>query len=312
VSHVPLVWPTLCDNYTSGSLLYSLEINNRFGIEYYEHTVEAIFSGTVCVCVFRALTGLPIGPIWRIGIDETTGELANHLLGDSTPALVTVGAGIGLLGAAVAAGFASFHKVVMGYFKSAGLMERNKAVQRAWMGSSIMLVIAVLIPQSMFWGELEFQTIATASPAIALPHVFPTHGLIGFEMNSLSTALILGVAKMVAISFTVAAGFRGGFIFPFFLAGAAFGKALCYAIPTLSPTIATLCFAAGINVAITRTALATTLILSALAGEANALPSILASSMVSLFATSYMPFIRSQIRRTDIRRTTSLERVDMA
>ena len=106
---------------------------------------------------------------------------------------------------------------------------------------------------------------------------------------------------MIAISFTVAAGFRGGFIFPFFLAGAAFGRALCYIFPTISPSIACLCFAAGINVSITRTALASTLILSALAGQPNALPPILAASMVALFATSYMPFIRSQVRRADIR-----------
>jgi H+/Cl- antiporter ClcA len=125
--------------------------------------------------------------------------------------------------------------------------------------------------------------------------------LIGFEMSSFWSAMLLGVAKMIAISFTVAAGFRGGFIFPFFAAGAAFGKGLTHVIPGLSPTIATLCFAAGINVSITRTSLATTLILTALAGEGNALPPILAASMVALFVTSYMPFIRSQVRRTDIR-----------
>lgn len=150
-------------------------------------------------------------------------------------------------------------------------------------------------------GEEEIQTIATASPASELPHVYPTGGLIGFEMNSFWTAMILGVAKMIAISFTVAAGFRGGFIFPFFTAGAAFGKGLSYLFPNLSPIIASLCFAAGINVSITRTALATTLILTALSGESNALPPVLASSMVALFVTSYMPFIRSQVRRTDIR-----------
>jgi hypothetical protein len=53
-------------------------------------------------------------------------------------------------------------------------------------------------------------------------------------------------------------------------------------------------------VAITRTALATTLILSFLSGEQLAEPAILGASIASLFATSYMPFIKSQIARSDI------------
>lgn len=65
--------------------------------------------------------------------------------------------------------------------------------------------------------------------------------------------------------------------------------------------MACLCFAAGINVAITRTALATTIILTALSGEVNAGPPLLAASLVSLVVTSYMPFIKTQQKREDIR-----------
>jgi H+/Cl- antiporter ClcA len=113
--------------------------------------------------------------------------------------------------------------------------------------------------------------------------------------------MILGFAKLCAISATVAGGYRGGFIFPLFAAGAAFGRAFTVIVPSVSPTIATLCFAAAINVAITRTTLATTLILTALSGEVNAGPPLLAASLVSLFATSYMPFIKTQQSREDIR-----------
>ena len=58
--------------------------------------------------------------------------------------------------------------------------------------------------------------------------------------------------------------------------------------------------AAGINVAITRTALASTLILSFLSGEACAIPALLMASLCSLFATAYLPFIKTQITRSDI------------
>lgn len=152
----------------------------------------------------------------------------------------------------------------------------------------------------MFWGESEFQVLATGADASELPHVFPQLGLLGLQMDTFGTAMAVGICKMIAISFTVAGGYRGGFIFPFFAAGAAFGRGLAYVYPNLPPSLATLSIAAGINVAITRTGLATPLILCALAGEQNAVAPVLAASMVSLFSTSYMPFIRSQVRRVDV------------
>ncbi len=45
---------------------------------------------------------------------------------------------------------------------------------------------------------------------------------------------------------------------------------------------------------------ATSLILCFLSGEQFALPVVLAASIVSLFATSYVPFIKSQLARSDI------------
>ncbi len=50
----------------------------------------------------------------------------------------------------------------------------------------------------------------------------------------------------------------------------------------------------------THNTVATSLILSFLSGEQFALPSILAASIVSLFATGYVPFIKSQLARSDI------------
>ena len=58
--------------------------------------------------------------------------------------------------------------------------------------------------------------------------------------------------------------------------------------------------AAAMNVALTRTALATTLILSYLSNEQAAIAPVLAASLVSLFATAYMPFIKTQVDRSDI------------
>jgi len=297
-------------------LIHDYQLHNIFISPIIITLVEAIFSGTVCLCVFRGIAGLNMGAIWNIeqpswvgaSVATDSSQLSDmHLeaVPPATPEMVALGAALGLIGAAIAAMFATFHKYNMSLFVKAGLLHPSKTIQRAFAGASVMLFIGILSPRTMFWGELEFQTIATGAPAAELPHVFPTGGWLQLELNTARTALLIGLLKMIAISFTVAAGYRGGFIFPFFAAGAAFGKALSFAVPSLSPTLTTLCFAAGINVAITRTGLATTLILCALAGEANAISPVLAASLVSLFATSYMPFIRSQVRRRDVEHSQS-------
>ena len=306
-----------------GGSLFALEVASRFGIEYFEHLIESIFAGEICVVIFRSLARLPLQQLWA---NDSTPSVAR-----ADPYLIIVGAAIGLLGAGAAFLFANFHWRLMAFFGKLGLLDDDNrfAVPRVLLGASGVLFFGMLIPQTLFWGEFEFPVLATLSPASDLPHVWPTTGLINFEMDSCFKCLLVGFSKLLAISFTVAGGYRGGFIFPFFTAGAAFGRALCFPFPNLSPVLSTLCFAAGvsiismqevvlasityiidlttplflriqINVAITRTALATTLILSFLSGEQLAEPAILGASIASLFATSYMPFIKSQIARSDI------------
>ena len=150
-------------------------------------------------------------------------------------------------------------------------------------------------------------------------------------MDSPFTVFIVGCCKLIAVSFTVAGGLRGGkfalhhcvifrasrpiflsfflthiavmaflfypvvslltigYIFPLMCSGSAFGRLLYYVLPETIPLqIVVLSTAAAMNVAITRTSLATTLILAFLPGEPMALPPILMASLCSLFATSYM------------------------
>jgi H+/Cl- antiporter ClcA len=274
-----------------GGSLFALEVNSRFGVEYFEHIVESIFCGEVTLCVFRSLAGLPIGPIW---------DITNPKMSGATPLEVFAGACIGFLGAGVAAIFAVGHKKAMGVYKAKGLLNNENAVQRALVGAVVIVVLGMAVPQTLFWGEYEFQTIATMSPAADLVHVWPTSGLFGFEMTTGFHALIVAVCKLIAISFTVSGGYRGGFIFPFFATGAALGRAFHMFFPFLPIPLCCLSFAAAINVAITRTSLATPIILCFLAGEPNALSGVLAASLISLFATAYMPFLGPQMPRKDM------------
>lgn len=46
-----------------------------------------------------------------------------------------------------------------------------------------------------------------------LPNIWPTEGWTGFEMNTPFKVFLMGCSKLVAISFTVAGGLRGGMLF---------------------------------------------------------------------------------------------------
>lgn len=260
-----------------GGSLFALEINHRLGYEYVEHALEAILSGTICLVVFRSLAGLPIGPIYFF---------TDNLLKDSSAGLVCVGAILGLVGALLGVVFAHGHWFVVKKLNAYNI--GPDPMKLAIVGGIAVCTLGVLIPQTFFWGEFEMQTIGALEPASKLPHIWPTTGLTSFEITGASSAFLVGMAKLVAISFTVAGGYRGGFIFPFFAAGAAFGRAIWYIFPSIPPAVAVLSVACGINVTITRTALATPLILCGLAGEVNATPPVLAASLVAAFVTYYM------------------------
>lgn len=274
-----------------GGALFSLEVTSRMGMEYFEHAVESIFSGEIALAVFRGMSGLEIGPIWKI---------TDQILLQTKPYEVFLGILIGLAGAFIAFLFASFHKRVMALVEKFGFLPADQAIPRALIGGTFVILLGMLIPQTMFWGEYEFDTLSTLAPASTLKHVWPTSGLLGWEMNSPWTCIITGFAKLMAISLSFGAGYRGGYIFPMFAAGACFGRAISFVFPICPVQLTTLGMAAALNVSVTRTALATTLILCYLSGEQSALSGVMASSITALFATSYMPFIKTQVPRSDI------------
>lgn len=278
-----------------GGSLFALEVCSRFGVEYYEHTLEAILCGEITLTVFRTLSQIPPSAIWTL----TTPE---EKLTAAYPIYILYGAMIGLMGATISSIFGYIHKsFVMATMAKYHFMDRQNTVRRALVGATAFIAVGMLVPQTFFWSEEEFQNIATMDRIENFPHIWPAISITGFEIHNFITALTVGTAKLLTISCSIAGGFRGGVIFPLFASGAAFGRALHAVCPFIPVQVCVLSFAAAIQVPITRTALSTSIILTYLSGEPQALAAILAASLVSLFCTVNTPvLIMTQVPRLDL------------
>jgi H+/Cl- antiporter ClcA len=122
-----------------GGSLFALEVCSRFGVEYFEHLIEAIFCGEICLVIFRSLSGLPIEPIWDLTAISPRME-------STTPWHVLLGAVIGLYGAFWSTVFALFHWQVMAVFGKLNLLDNSRAVYRGWLGGIFITLMAVLVP----------------------------------------------------------------------------------------------------------------------------------------------------------------------
>lgn len=249
--------------------------------------------------VFRSLAQLPMEALWSFSPNKMSEIAAGDVL---------LGAALGLLGSLAGMAFIFGHWKLMEAMDYFALLDNRVAIRRALVGATAITVIGIFIPHTMFWSEEEIQQIATGAASKDLGHVFPTRGITGFEMDSAFRCFLTGVAKLLAISFSVAGGYRGGFIFPMFSVGCAFGRALVYIFPSVNLSIACLCLAAGVNVTVTKTSLSTPLVLAFCAGEQYAFPAILTASIVSLLATAYTPFIKTQVEREDIAQSSARRR----
>ncbi|CAM9243784.1 unnamed protein product, partial [Laminaria digitata] len=127
--------------------------------------------------------------------------------------------------------------------------------------------------------------------------------------------LLVGAAKLLAISCSVQTGLRGGFIFPLFFAGAAFGLGLLPlaelflpdSLVHVSGALITMSFAAGLNVAVTRTPFASPLILTVLSGQPNIAAPVICASLAALFITRSAKFIGPQTDRADLQYVGDLQ-----
>lgn len=247
-----------------GAALFALEIPHRRGLEYYEAVGPAVVSAIFSFAVFRISTGMTIGGFYHF---------------ESVPALTPINLLEGLVLGAIGAGVAVLFIYI---FKAIGrLLEplEHYRIVLATLGGLSIGLIAFFFPQTLFFSEQQIHT------------VIDTGMTLGVTM-----LLLIAVAKMFAISFTLHSGFLGGFIFPLFFIGANVGLAIALAVPQIHPTVGMVCLMAAVNVAVTKTPISTSIILSVLSGTAM-LPVIVIASFTSFLLTSQVSMIGTQRSR---------------
>ena len=248
-----------------GGALFALEIPHRRGLEYYEALIPAVLSAIFSFTVFRFTTGLSIGGMYHF---------------DSIPPLTIMnlfqGAILGAIGAALALLFVVIFRTI-GYL-TAPL--HHHTILLATLGGLSIGLIALIYPQTLFFGEKQIDIIIEQGATIGI-----------------ATLLMIGLAKMLAVSCTLHSGFRGGFIFPLFYIGSVVGCAIALGFPQIHPTIAMVCMMAAVNVAITKTPISTTVILSVIA-DTSMVPVIVIASFTSFLLTTQVSLIDTQRSRS--------------
>ena len=272
-----------------GGALFACEVLHRWGLEYYEAMVPTIIAGLACNWSFRVASGMPQQPIWTFAPE---------------PLLLPWTSILGVVWGAIGGGLGWLWMRFTNWVRVSLIVRwrlGNWHVAKGVVGGLLIGAIGALHPETLFWAEHEAQTIIDHG-STPLPHVWNATGVLGeYSLADPFVLLSIGLFKMLAITVTMIGGFRGGFIFPFMFAGHAIGTAVAIAggwvgIP-LSHAAGALCTACAINVAVTRTVIATPIVLASLSGRPDTLPTLLVASLVSLWVTADESVIKDARKR---------------
>ncbi len=245
-----------------GGAIFALEIlHHNHVLEYYEAFMPAIVSSCAGYLVFVLITHLGVAPTWHFPQyhSDNINDLALAVL-------------FGIVGAV--AGW-----IFIGIFRACDrlfLSIPGPIYLRTTLAGLVLGSIAALLPLTRYFSNEQLNEIIS---------------------HNFSAVLLLTIAgaKLVTISFTLAGGWRGGFIIPLFFTGACVGKAIAISIPGLNPVLAMICTMAAINAAVTRTPVSTTLLLAKLTGFSPLTP-ILFASLIGFFLAPSAPLIKSQLK----------------
>ncbi len=243
-----------------GSAMFALEILHRRGMQYYEALLPAAVGSLCGYAIYVTLTGVGLESVWSFPnpLPLRAIDLAWAL-------------GCGVAGAAIAIVFtfatANMRKVLV----------RTPTWARPALGGLGLALLAWLSPYALTFGEAQIGHVTTVELATG-------------------TLLLAVIAKLLASSLTVAAGWRGGFIIPLFFMGAALGVAVHNVAPSSNEFVLVSALMVAANVGVTKTPIGSVLVVTEMAGV-TLLPTTLLASLVALGLTANVGMIHTQRNR---------------
>ncbi|KAL6074666.1 hypothetical protein QOT17_004058 [Balamuthia mandrillaris] len=290
-----------------GGAIFVLELPHRMGLQFYEAITPTIISSLIAVLIKKGLTMQDLGGNWIFpGIKQA--KAVDMLKG------VVLGAISALIGIVF---------IYIAHLAKWLFHEKLKLHQRpifaGAMAGAIIGLTGMLWPETLFWSELEMQTILDRGRT-PLPNIPSWLGSVaadwGWGKVPYNWHLYFQISAIKALVTIVAivGGYPGGVIYPLFFVGAAFGYGFSLLVDSeaFPATLCILCFMGGIEVAITRTPWATSIVLLQLqAGfekysdnenESHfvSLFSVLSTAVcTSLFLTRSVKYYSAQRNRSD-------------
>ncbi len=167
-------------------------------------------------------------------------------------------------------------------------------------------VLSMKYPSTMFWGEGSLQTaidgqktpFSDTKHGRGLPSFLTAHANVNpnTPIESSWAAIQVGVAKLTSIALACAGKFPGGIIFPLFFAAAPIANAICLFlsqhIGIQVNSLAVMALMASTQASVTRTPLATVLMLTLSASPdtelSKMLPCVILSSYMGVFSSRYL------------------------
>ena len=273
-----------------------------FAAKSWSAAVAASLAGMVMV---RGLLvpGASIGGHFTYGAKAAVGSLTG---GETILASLGCGVGGAVVGALFHKTIASL-KSVLWPAKSTTTKSQEKkypAIAKKLLVAVSIGLLSMLYPQTMFWGEgsLQCAVDGQCTPFAATPHGIPTMMMQFARVNpnlpfaSGLDALQVGGAKFLAIALASAGGFPGGVIFPLLSSGASLAHALVASLQSWMPAASSslvaalmvMSFMSATLTSITRTPLATVLIVAMTASGVTPLSVLLPGALLASYVSVWV------------------------
>lgn len=244
-----------------GAALFALELPHRRGLEHHEAIVPAVVGALTGLGASSLLGGHAMGPVWGNLPPRTDTQVLDF-------GWAAVGVAVGTLTALSFVGLVALLR---------RLGARLPGPARPVVGGLVLGGLGWWSPYALTFGEFQLDPLLASGAGVA-----------GFALA--------GTAKLAGTSVTLAAGWRGGFIIPLLVTGAAFGAVVPELVPAAPVTVVVVAAMVAANVGVTNTALGTAVVVTEMAGL-HLLPTTLFAAVLSLALTPRLGLFGSQRAR---------------